>query len=109
MNDFWSFSEITPLQAACFNKMKRLELRLGRLAHIFAWQQVDQTVTSVLHAQGAEIGGLVESEILFDASLGLLLLKADTSQLDRLTSLPDVLDNLGLVYASIALRYATRL
>ena len=47
-----------------------------------------------------------ETDINFMAAVGVLLLRATLPQLQTLTTLPDVLDGLGLHLAAVALRYA---
>jgi hypothetical protein len=106
-NDFWSYQEVTRQQAACYNHLKWLELRLGRIPQTLAWHEVDHTVRSVLsnkHDSSSEESA--QSEVTYDAILGIMLLKTNSWDLKRLTRLPDVLDGLGLFNSSIAIRYA---
>jgi hypothetical protein len=105
-NDFWSYEEVTRQQAACYSHLKWLELRLGRIPQLLAWHEVDGIVRAVLAQQGYQPAGHADTELNFDAILGILLLRTDHWQLKHLTRLPDVLDKLGLFNASIALRFA---
>lgn len=105
-NEFWTQSDVTYLQAACYNRLKWLELQLGRLPHILAWHEIDVAVRHVLIDQGYPAEELFADEIDFDAILGMLLLRADIWQLKRLTSMPDILDAMNLHRASLALRFA---
>lgn len=106
INDFWSYSEITPLQAACFNRLKWVELQIGRIPYIFSWHQLDQVVGGVLKDQSSQSDYPSEDEYFFDTILGMLLLRSDISQLEQLTSFPDVLESMGLISSSIALHFA---
>ena len=105
-NDLWAYGEFTGLQAACYDEMKWLELQLGRLPHVLAWHVTDQTARSQLAKEGCDPKELVERDVLFDAILGLLLLKSDLQHLRDMTFLPDVLDDLGLLLSGDALRFA---
>jgi hypothetical protein len=105
-NDFWTYGEVTPLQAACYHHLKTLELRLGRLPRILAWHEVDRAVKSILVQGGHKIPDLSLRDTVFDGLLGILFLKTDLWHLQRLTGLPDVLDNLDLSNAASALLYA---
>jgi hypothetical protein len=86
--------------------LKLLELRLGRLACVLAWHEVDRAVTQVLTQGGHKIPDQSERDTIFDGLLGILFLKTDLWHLGRLTALPDVLDHLELHHSSLALQYA---
>ena len=105
-NEFWTYSEVTRSQAACYNHLKWLELRLGRLPHALAWHEVDTIVKNVLVGQGYNPDRLAEGELEFDAILGILLLRTSLWDLKRLSLLPDALEKLGLVNAAVALQFA---
>ena len=103
--EFSEYGEITRAQAACYRQLKWLELQLGRVAHALAWHQVDIAVRGILADRGiAELD--LEAEAAFDGCMGILLLKVDFWELKRLCFLPDILDNLGLFNASVALKYS---
>jgi hypothetical protein len=105
-SEFWVYGHITALQAACLDQMKWLELQLGRLSPSLAWHEAGQGINSQLVKEGLDEKKLQDREMQFDGILGMLLLKSDLYQLEQLTSLPDVLDNLGLLLAADALRFA---
>jgi hypothetical protein len=105
-SDFWTYSDVTMLQAECYNRLKWLELRLGRLPHLLAWHELDNTVRQALHMRGFNAGRLAQGERAFDVITGILLLKADLWQLKQLCRLPDLLGNHGLMGAAVALLYA---
>lgn len=105
-NDFWSYSEITPLQAACYNRLKWVELQIGRIPYIFSWHQLDQVVSGVLNNHNSQTDQPSESELLFDSIFAILMLRSDFNQLKQLSSFPDVLDSMGLYSSSTALHFA---
>ena len=105
-NERFRYGDITSTQALCYRRLKWLELQLGRLPHILAWHQADSAVRCNLVDQGYDVSRLSEGDSEFDMSLGILLLKTDFAELERLSTLPDVLEGLGLAGASVALTYA---
>lgn len=106
-NDFWSYEEVTRQQAACYDQLKWLELRLRRIPQTLAWQELAGAVHSVLFGEeGVAQDEYAQSQVIFDGVLGNLLLRADFWGLKRLTRLPSVLEAVGLFNSSIALRYA---
>lgn len=105
-NDFWAYEDVTPAQGVCYNRLKWLELQLGRVPHILAWHELDRTITGVLAVKGYDMDRTARAEFNFDAILGILLLRADLRYLTKLSVFPDVLDELGLHKAALALRYA---
>lgn len=105
-NEFWSHMDVTYAQAVCYRRLKWLELQLGRVPHSLAWHELHSAVMHVLTDQGYNAESLGRGEMEFDAILGILLLRADLWQLERMTRMPDSLDRLSLHNAAIALRYA---
>jgi hypothetical protein len=105
-NDFWSDETVSPAQRVCYNRLKWIELRLGRIPHILAWHEVDSTFAEILTAKGFSADATSRGGVAFDAVLGMLFLKSDVWTLRKLTRLPRVLDRLGLYNAAPALLYA---
>ena len=106
-NDFWSYEEVTRQQAACYNHLKWLELRLARFPQTLVWHELDRAVRSVLSSEeGSSSEEYTQSDVTFDGILGMMCLRTDLWDLKRLTRLPDVLGGMGLSNSSIALRYA---
>ncbi|WP_437726113.1 hypothetical protein [Sorangium sp. So ce861] len=104
-NDFWTYSIVDISQAACYNRLKWIELQLGRVPHALAWHEADRILFKALQDQGHNEESR-RGENAFDAILGILLLKTDTWQLKDVTSIPDTLDRVGLPMSAIALRFA---
>jgi len=104
-DDFWTYEDVTSLQLLCYNRLKWLELQLGRLPHILAWHEVDCAVKNVLVNRGYNAEHLLDTDEDFDLILGILLLKTDIWELKWLTTLPDVLDEMGLHWSALALRF----
>jgi hypothetical protein len=106
VQEFWTYENVTALQGKCFNQLKWIELKLGRVPFVLAWHEIDLAVRRVLTEKGYEDEQIAPDEEVFDVILGLLLLRTDVWQLKWLETLPDTLDGYGLRYASLALRYA---
>lgn len=105
--EFWNYSDITPLQAACYRQLKWIELRLGRIPHVLAWHELDTSVRAVLRRGRADTEEAnIQGEVLFDSILGILFLKASPWQVKQMERVPDVLEKLDLPIARVALLYA---
>jgi hypothetical protein len=97
---------VTLYQAACYRRLKWVELRLGRLPHLLAWHEIDLLVRHDLVGRGFEADVLFEGDDAFQGLLGSLLLRTDFFDLRALHFLPDILDRLHLPLATDALLYA---
>lgn len=106
IDEFWTYSNINAQQAACLNRLKWLELKLGRVPHLLNWHEMDRTVTATLMDRGEGPEWLGYDEFDFDGVLGLLLLRTEVWQMELLSGLPDVLSGLGLNIANDALLFA---
>jgi hypothetical protein len=104
--DWWKYGEISRLQGACYNRLKWIELRLGRIPQILAWHELHEVVRNVLADKGALKKEISEREFAFDMILGIYFLKADQWELNRLAGIPDALGRLALTHARAALLYA---
>ena len=104
-NDYWTYESLTPQQATCYNRIKWMELRLGRLAPMLAWHELDQVIRRALSDRGYTAKFVTEDD-MFDPIMGMLLLKADLETLRNLTRLPEVLVSTGLPMSAVALLFA---
>jgi len=104
--DFWAYSDVTSLQAACYSRLKWIEARLGRVPHSLAWHEVDATARNVLAQRGHDPSREWRGEAPYNALLGGVLLGADLAQLRELTKMPATFERLGLGGAAAALCYA---
>lgn len=105
-NDLWNHGEVTLEQQACYEELKRLEFRLGRLPHLLEWNRTDLYARQVLISQGESEERLKETAMLFDLMLGIVFLRMNAKELEKHQYLPDVLLNNGLEYSSMALLHA---
>lgn len=88
-------------------RLEWLELKLGRIPYIFAWRELGDMIAAHMRLEGSEGKEFQEERTIQDAALGVLILKADLSDLSKLGNLPTVFEQLGLPLADIALTYAT--
>jgi tetratricopeptide (TPR) repeat protein len=105
-NELWSYGDVTPYQAACYRRLKWIELQLGRLPHLLAWHEIDLLIRYDLSERGHDLDNLFVDDDTFQGLLGSLLLRTDLFDLRALRSLPDVLDRLELPIATDTLLYA---
>jgi len=105
-DELWRYGDVTPYQAACYRRLKWIELRLGRLPHILAWHELDVVVRHELVERGYDPEKILADDPAFNAQMIRLLLHTDFFDLRALCKLPDVLDSLGLDLAADALLYA---
>lgn len=105
-DEMWAHDRVTHKQAVCLNRIKWIELRLGRLAHVLAWQELDRGIRAALSARGYSTERMSLYDSAFDPMLGMLLLRTDCWNLARVATLPDTLSKLDLPLAAAALVYA---
>lgn len=104
--DFWAYSDVTSLQAACYSRLKWIEAQLGRVPHSLAWHEVDVTARNVLARRGHDPRRVWQGEVPYNALLGGVLLGADLAQLRELVKMPETFERLGIAGAAAALCYA---
>lgn len=105
-DELWRYGEVTRVQAACYRRLKWIELQLGRLPHVLAWHTSHAAIESALAAHGDDPDQAFGDNEIFDASVAVLLLRTGIFDLGRLKHLPDGLERIGLPAASMALIYA---
>lgn len=104
-NDLWRYGEVSLSFLACVNRMKWIELQLGRLPHILAWHELDQVLVSQYASRGEDVSAFSKGESQFNAILARLLIRTPFSDLASLEAIPDILDELQLHPASECLLF----
>ncbi len=106
-NDYHNYHKINAAQARCYNLLRWIELRLGRLPQALEWHQLYLTMMGALESDGIiyEEPSL-KNNIGFDYDLGILIVRSDINTLKLLEQLPGVLDKLGLECSKISLLYS---
>jgi hypothetical protein len=107
-DEFWKYEDVTRLQAGCYNRLKWIELQLGRIPQTLAWHELDGIVRGVLQAKGISTAIFDDDggDESFDAILGIHFLRLDVWLLKDLGRLPSSLESMRLYASSLALRYA---
>lgn len=105
-NDLWQYGDVTPYQAACYRRLKWIELQLGRVPHALTWHELDTVVRGQLVARGFVRHHVKDDDAPFEVILGQLFLRAELSELRHIERLPAGLDRLGLELAADALLFA---
>ena len=101
--DFWTHGTISGGLIRCVNRLKWVELRLARLPHLMAFQRVEIALRANLRNKGLDLRFLDEDHVEFDVLLAHMLLHTPDDELLLLERLPDVLSDLTLVSARVAL------
>jgi tetratricopeptide (TPR) repeat protein len=104
IRDFTTYGKLTQAQVACVAQLKWIELQLGRLPQMLAWQELEITLTAATGGKSLPVGS--RDDMAFDAILGMTFLNAAYDDLRHLTRLPPTLERLGLELSRIALLYA---
>lgn len=103
-NDFYTYGSITAWQAECAEKLKWIELELGRIPQSWDWHQLDMAVKDILARQN---DGMVEPhDFNYDAVMGIQILRLSIEDLKHMQTLVYRLEKLGLPASALALRYA---
>jgi hypothetical protein len=98
-----AFSErgkITRQQAACSNRLKWIELQLGRPAQALSWHHHEGIIRQVLVEKGYAEEGFAEGDLQFNMAFGALLLRSDSWELKWISRLPGFLSRNGLEIAA---------
>lgn len=104
-DDLHTSGTVTHAQRLCFDRLRWVELRLGRVPHALAWHEVTLAIKNALAHHGADFDMLREGDAEFDGTFGILLLRTDHWELKRLESFPDLFDRVFLPWASATLRF----
>lgn len=102
----WKRKEVSPFVVGCVVNLKWIELRLGRLPEVIAWERFLQTVRMAVGKDKSQAIESAENFHNFDAVLAILLLKTDLWELKHLEKLPAYLDALSLSVSCDSLLYA---
>jgi hypothetical protein len=92
------------LRISCFQRLKWIELFLGRLPDSLAWYEIEQGTRSVQGKQPKPRDN--EDFVIYGGVLGHYFVRTDLATLKTFERLPDVLDSKGLYHTKIALLFA---
>ncbi len=107
MGRFDNENDFHGLRAGYFQRLKWIELLLGRLPQALAWHGMTLALGGGYdRSPRAQESGKIPDPMLYDTVLGMVFLRADTNTLRKLERLPDVLDRLDLPMACVALHKA---
>lgn len=106
IDEFWKYQDVTRLQSGCCNRLKWIELQLGRISQALCWHEVDCIVRFALRNKGEGTSVLDDGDLSFDAILGIQFLRLDFWLLKDVRKLPATLEACNLNAASLALRFA---
>jgi len=106
ISDLRQIQEINEMQVKCCNRLKMLELRLGRVGYILEWHEGELILSQQLAVTRAEREAIyMESLGNFSPILGCLLLKTRPSDLSQLEKAPEIFTRSSLDFSGLALLY----
>ncbi len=106
LREFWKHGNVVSGTLYYLQKLIWLELQLGRIPYALSWMDLASVVAEKLISDKPEKDRFVNDRQIQDLILGLLLLKAELSDLQWLDFLPCVLESKGLVHSWMAIIYA---
>jgi len=104
-SDFWVYGHVNTKQAACYERLRMIELRLGRIGYALEWHQLHHIMASQLAKTDDDKAKLLEKDLYFGSVMGLLLIKTPDEELKALDKLPDTLLSMDLDFAAAGLIY----
>lgn len=91
---------------SCLRKLIWSELELGRVPQVLQAYLLLQAIIPQLKLSPEREEELHDELTLFDAILGILLLKSSIEQLEELRTLPNILEKMGLFASAMGVLYA---
>lgn len=104
-SDFWKYNEINTAQLRCYEKLKLIEVQLGRIGAALDWHDLHIPMSLHLVTTDEERNEVLEKSMHFGAIMGLLLIKTREEDLQAVEKLPDILVEKELDYAAFGLAY----
>jgi len=104
-SDFWIYNKINSAQVRCYDQLKHLEVRLGRVGAALDWQATHLPMAMNLANTEDEKEEVLQRSFYFGAILGLLMIKTREEDLKSLEKLPDTLIKMDLDFAGLGLAY----
>jgi hypothetical protein len=106
-SDSESFATEFPRLVTILERLRSIELRLGRLPQSLAVHRVYRAVESAIASDTEDMSdALAEADVAYEAVLGSGLLGLDKDALGHLARLPDLLGSIGLPVARSSLLFA---
>lgn len=106
LSDFVEHGEIVPQALSCVRNLVWCELTLGRVPYVLQWIEMAGAIAQNMALSGKREEDFLEERGEQDRLFGLLLLRAEFLDLEKLEFLPAILERLGLNYSWMALLYA---
>lgn len=104
--DFWNHDEVNGRQLLCYDGLRWVELKLGRLPELLEWHKIDGYARGIMATKISSPEKLAEQSLMFDLALGAMFLRCSPAALKKYEKLPDLLLEVGLEHSQIALLYA---
>lgn len=104
-SDFWLYSKVNTMQIACYERLRSIELQLGRIGYALEWHLLYIGLASQLIETEEEKKELLTKNLNFGSLMGLLIIKTPDNELKQLEKLPDTLMEMDLDFAAFGLIY----
>lgn len=104
-SDFWKYNEINTAQLRCYERLKLIELQLGRIGASLDWHNLHIPMSLNLATTDEERNEVLEKSTYFGMVMGLLIIKTREEDLKALEKLPETLVAQELDYAAFGLAY----
>ena len=96
LKEYRSKKILSPFLVKFLNSMVWLEIKLGRPIQAIYWRELADIMQSFQKLETEKIKELASERSVQDATIGILLLKSNFNDLNKVTQLPYVLDTLDL-------------
>lgn len=107
INEYFNLGEVNPALIGSLNSVKFIELKLGRLIHSTEFYKLEQIVINLYLSNNpeSELKDIVEQEYNYDFIMGIQIFRTDLNDLNKLSYFPNYLEEWGLEFSSIAIKY----
>ncbi|GFZ77336.1 hypothetical protein GCM10010978_18680 [Compostibacillus humi] len=107
INEYFNLGQVNPALIGSLNSIKFIELKLGRLIHSTEFYKLEQIAINLYLSNNpeSELKDIVEQEYNYDFILGIQIFRTDFNDLNKLSYFPNYLEEWGLEFSSIAIKY----
>ncbi len=106
LREYWQHGRLGTRASTCVRRLIWLELQLGRVACAMQWMQMAFALAQDRGLDEEQRKKFSDQVTAQDGTLGMLLLRSEVEDLNRLRFLPDIFDGAGLQLSRMCLLYA---
>src|SRR5690625_3668283 len=107
INEYFNLGQVNPALIGSLNRIKFIELKLGRLIHSTEFYKLEQIAINLYISNNpdSDLRDIVQQEYNYDFILGIQIFRTDFNDLNKLSYFPNYLEKWGLEFSSIAIKY----